>query len=120
MKTKAVQISAAGASVIIPAVAGTEIRVYAFSLSAVPVDDTVPVFSVVKFQSLNPTTGVAMDLTGNRALTQNGLSWDMMMTPFRMQRPDAYFVTNAGEGLALTQEAAFDLGGFVCYEQILI
>ena len=111
MQTQAIQISTQGATLIVPGRAGFNVLVFAFSLSGLPLDDQTPVFAQVKWQSSGGT-----DLTGFRALTQQGLWWDMMMTTMRLQRPDAYFLTLAGEGLSLFQDQAFDLGGFVCYE----
>lgn len=113
MQTAAIQISAAGPTLIVPGRAGFNVLVFAFSLSAVPLSDDPAntVYGLVKWRSSGGT-----DLTGFRALTMQGLSWDFSMTAMRLQRPDAYFQTLAGEDLQLFQEAAFDLGGFCCYE----
>lgn len=120
MKTQPIQVSAQGPSVVLPGVSGKIIRVMAFSLSALPLDDQLPTFSLVKWQSIAPGTNAATDLTGYRALNQYGLSWDMPMCSMRLARPDAYMETNPGEGLALYEQDAFDLGGFVCYEYQLV
>ncbi len=117
MKTAVVQISAQGSTVLVPGQPGLFVRVYAWSLSALPLDDQVPVFSLVKFQSVLAGPPVVLtDLSGWRALSQYGLFWDLPLTGMRLQRPDAYLVTAIGEGLGLFQADAFDLGGFVNFE----
>ncbi len=97
---------------------GQQVRVYGWSLSALPQAEDAQPGGLVKFQSWNAATQTGTDLTGWRALTRLGLSWDMRRPARRLTRPDAYFETRPGEGLALVQSEAFDVGGFVCAEQV--